>query len=146
MEPAQKWNFRYSRMPDPLGTRVRIILPLTLQMGSAESPSYFCPATKTGRDAIGLLLEDSSLRGQGRCPSPTTIRRSFGRAMYPSSGSGLCLADSRMPLGGSYSTSSQRHIFIVKQSDERCPPLQLLVSGRAAVRSGRLSLTPDTLH
>jgi hypothetical protein len=38
VEPAQKWNFCYV-MPDPPGSRVRIVVPSALQMGWAESPA-----------------------------------------------------------------------------------------------------------
>jgi hypothetical protein len=57
VEPAQKWNFCYV-MPDPPGSRVRIVVPLALQMGWAEIPAYFCTATETGRDTIALLLRE----------------------------------------------------------------------------------------
>lgn len=36
VEPTQKWNF-CCVMPDPPGTRVRIVVPSALQMGWAES-------------------------------------------------------------------------------------------------------------
>jgi hypothetical protein len=45
-------------MPDPPGSRVRIVVPSALQMGWAESPAYFCTATKTGRDIIALPLRE----------------------------------------------------------------------------------------
>ena len=45
-------------LPDPPGARVRIVVPSALQMGWAESPAYFCAATKTGRDTIDLLLRE----------------------------------------------------------------------------------------
>jgi hypothetical protein len=57
VEPVQKWNFCYV-MPDPPGSRVRIVVPSALQMGWAESPAYFCTATDTGRDIIDLLLRE----------------------------------------------------------------------------------------
>jgi hypothetical protein len=57
VEPAQKWNFCYV-MPNPPGARVRIAVPSALQMGWAESPAYFCAATKTGLDIIDLLLRE----------------------------------------------------------------------------------------
>jgi hypothetical protein len=57
VEPSQKWNFSYV-MPDPPGSRVRIVVPSALQMGWAESPAYFCAATETGRDIIERLLRE----------------------------------------------------------------------------------------
>jgi hypothetical protein len=57
VDPSQKWNFCYV-MPDPPGSRVRIVVPSALQMGWAESPAYFCTATETGRDIIDLLLRE----------------------------------------------------------------------------------------
>jgi hypothetical protein len=63
VEPVQKWNFCYV-VPDPPGSRVRIVVPSALQMGWAESPAYFCTATETGRDIIDLLLcEEIDLPG-----------------------------------------------------------------------------------
>jgi hypothetical protein len=59
VEPSQKWNFCYV-MPDPPGSRVRIVVPSALQMGWAESPAYFCAATETGRDIIDLLLRENA--------------------------------------------------------------------------------------
>lgn len=44
VEPA---NFCYI-MPDTPDARVRILVPSALQMGWAESPSYFFAATETG--------------------------------------------------------------------------------------------------
>jgi hypothetical protein len=55
VKPEQKWNFCYV-MPDPPGSRVRIIVLLALQMGWAESPAYFGAVTETGRDIVDLLL------------------------------------------------------------------------------------------
>jgi hypothetical protein len=57
VKPEQKWNFCYV-MPDPPGSRIRIVVPSALQMGWAESPGYFCAATETGRDIIDLLLRE----------------------------------------------------------------------------------------
>jgi len=57
VEPTQKWNFCYV-MPDPPGSRIRIVVPSALQMGWAESPAYFCTATETGRDIIEMLLRE----------------------------------------------------------------------------------------
>jgi hypothetical protein len=57
VNPEQKYNFCYV-MPDPPGSRVRIVVPSALQMGWAESPAHFCAATETGRDIIELLLRD----------------------------------------------------------------------------------------
>jgi hypothetical protein len=57
VNPEQKCNFCYV-MPDPPGSRVRIVVPSALQMGWAESPACFCAATETGRDIIELLLRD----------------------------------------------------------------------------------------
>ena len=57
VDPKQKWNFCYV-MPDPPGSRTRIVVPSALQMGWAESPAYFCAATETGRDIIALLLRE----------------------------------------------------------------------------------------
>jgi hypothetical protein len=49
------WNFAHV-MPDPPGHPTRIVIPSALQMGWAESPSYFCAATETGRDVIQGLV------------------------------------------------------------------------------------------
>jgi hypothetical protein len=57
VKPEQKWNFCYV-MPDPPGSRVRIVVPSALQMGWAESPAYFCAATETGRDIVDMLLRE----------------------------------------------------------------------------------------
>jgi hypothetical protein len=57
VKPEQKWNFCYV-MPDPTGSRVRIVVPSALQMGWAESPAYFFAATETGRDIVDLLLRE----------------------------------------------------------------------------------------
>jgi hypothetical protein len=51
VEDDAKWNFAYM-MPDPPGSPTRLVVPSVLQMGWAESPAYFCAATKTGRDII----------------------------------------------------------------------------------------------
>ena len=51
-------------MPGPPGTRVWIVVPLTLQIGWAENPAYFCPHPKL---AAMLLIFYS---GKGPiCPS-----------------------------------------------------------------------------
>jgi hypothetical protein len=57
VEPQQKYNFCYV-MPNPPGSRVRIVVPSALQMVWAESPAYFCAATKTGCDIIKLLPQE----------------------------------------------------------------------------------------
>jgi hypothetical protein len=57
VNPEQKCNFRHV-MPDPPGSRVRIIVPSASQMGWAEIPACFCTATETGRDIVELLLRD----------------------------------------------------------------------------------------
>jgi hypothetical protein len=43
-------------MPDLPGLPTRIVIPSALQMGWAESPSYFCAATETGSDVIQGLV------------------------------------------------------------------------------------------
>jgi hypothetical protein len=55
----QRWNFCYV-MPDPPGSRVRIVVPSALQMGWKESPPYFCAATETGRDFIQWLVDTNA--------------------------------------------------------------------------------------
>jgi hypothetical protein len=57
VEEGQQWSFAYV-MPDPPGSPIRIIIPSQLQMGWAESPAYFCAATKTGRDHIQRLIQE----------------------------------------------------------------------------------------
>jgi hypothetical protein len=47
VEADAKWNFAYV-MPDPPGSPVWLVVPSGLQTGWAESPTYFCVATKTG--------------------------------------------------------------------------------------------------
>jgi hypothetical protein len=49
------WNFAYV-MPDPPGHPTHIVIPSALQMSWAESPSYFCSATETGRNVIQGLV------------------------------------------------------------------------------------------
>jgi hypothetical protein len=55
VEDGTEWNFSYV-MPNPLGHPLRIVVPSALQMGWANSPAYFCAATKTGRDIIAQLV------------------------------------------------------------------------------------------
>jgi hypothetical protein len=55
----QRWNFCYV-MPDPPGSRIRIVVPSALQMGWKESPPYFCAATETGRDLIQWLVDTNA--------------------------------------------------------------------------------------
>jgi hypothetical protein len=55
VEENQKWNFCYV-MPDPPGSRIRIVVPSALQMGWAESPPYFCAATQAGCDVAQHLI------------------------------------------------------------------------------------------
>ena len=58
VEPAQEWNFCYV-MSDPPGARTGIVVPSALQIGwAAESPAYFCAATKTGRNLINMLMRE----------------------------------------------------------------------------------------
>lgn len=57
VQENQKWNFAYV-MPDPPGSPICIVMPLALQMGWAESPSYFCVAMETGQDIIQGLMTD----------------------------------------------------------------------------------------
>jgi hypothetical protein len=56
VEDNAKGNFAYI-MPDPPGSPVRLVVPLALQMGWAESPAYFCAAAKTGGDIIHQSVE-----------------------------------------------------------------------------------------
>jgi hypothetical protein len=57
VEENQKWNFCYV-MPDPPGSRIRIVVPSALQMGWAEPPPhYFCVATQTGCDVAQHLID-----------------------------------------------------------------------------------------
>jgi hypothetical protein len=49
-------------LPDarPPGAPIRIVVPSALQMGWAQSPAYFCAATKTARDLIQGLVADKT--------------------------------------------------------------------------------------
>jgi hypothetical protein len=59
VDREQRWNFCYV-MPDPPGSRIRIVVPSALQMGWKESPPYFCAATETGRDLIQWLVDTNA--------------------------------------------------------------------------------------
>ena len=56
------WHFCYSVPPaskdEPLDERL-IVVPTALAMGWAESPSFFCTATETGRDVIERLFNSN---------------------------------------------------------------------------------------
>ena len=56
------WHFCYSVPPaskdEPLDER-SIVVPTALAMGWAESPSFFCTATETGRDVIERLFNSN---------------------------------------------------------------------------------------
>jgi hypothetical protein len=56
VQEDQQWNFAYV-MPDPPDQEIRIVVPSALQMGWAESPTYFCAATEMGRDIIQGLVD-----------------------------------------------------------------------------------------
>ena len=43
---------------NPPGAGTRIVVPSALQMGWAESPAYFCPATERDRDLIDTFLRE----------------------------------------------------------------------------------------
>jgi hypothetical protein len=43
---GDEWNFAYV-LPQPPGEPVKIVVPMSLQMGWVESPPYFCTATET---------------------------------------------------------------------------------------------------
>jgi hypothetical protein len=43
------WNFMYV-LPQPEGVPKQLVIPISLQIGSVESPPYFCTATETVRD------------------------------------------------------------------------------------------------
>ena len=71
---SNKWNFAYV-LPGAAGDPLRLIIPHALQMGWTESPGYFCPTTKTGRDIMQAFID----RGTGSrlvhvprrsCPPP----------------------------------------------------------------------------
>ncbi len=42
---GEQWNFAYL-LPQPPGSPVILVIPLSLQMGWVESPPFFCAATK----------------------------------------------------------------------------------------------------
>jgi len=48
-EEGEEWNFTYV-LPQPAGEPVKLVVPMSLQMGWVESPPYFCAASETARD------------------------------------------------------------------------------------------------
>ena len=48
-EDGEEWNFAYV-LPQPEGEPVKLVVPISLQMGWIESPSFFCAASEMARD------------------------------------------------------------------------------------------------
>jgi hypothetical protein len=46
---GEEWNFAYV-LPQEQNEPTMLVIPMSLQMGWVESPTYFCAATKTARD------------------------------------------------------------------------------------------------
>jgi hypothetical protein len=56
VRPEDSFNFAYV-LPQHPGQPIRIVVPSALQMGWAESPSYFCAATECARDLTQHLID-----------------------------------------------------------------------------------------
>jgi hypothetical protein len=56
---SDKWNFAYV-LPGPTRDPERLIIPHALHMGRAESPGYFCAATKTCRNITQALIDEDT--------------------------------------------------------------------------------------
>ena len=56
VQPEDSFNFAYV-LPKHPGQLIRIVVPSALQMGWAESPSYFCAATECARDLTQHLID-----------------------------------------------------------------------------------------
>jgi hypothetical protein len=48
-EEGEEWNFAYV-LPQRAGEPIKLVVPTSLQVGSVESPPYFCAALETARD------------------------------------------------------------------------------------------------
>ena len=55
-EEGEEWNFAYV-LPQKEGEPVKLVVPLSLQMGWVESPTYFCAASETARDTGAKYAE-----------------------------------------------------------------------------------------
>ena len=53
---GEEWNFAYV-LPQKEGEPVRLVVPISLQMGWIESPPYFCAASETARDVAQQYVE-----------------------------------------------------------------------------------------
>jgi hypothetical protein len=59
VRPEDSFNFAYV-LPQHLGQPIRIVVPSALQMGWAESPSYFCEATECAQDLTQHLIDNKT--------------------------------------------------------------------------------------
>ena len=57
--PEDGYNFAYV-LPQPPGMPIKIVVPLALQMGWVESPSYFCAVTECARDLTHHLVDQNT--------------------------------------------------------------------------------------
>jgi hypothetical protein len=55
-QEGEEWNFAYV-LPQAEGEPVRLVVPLSLQMGWVESPPNFCAASETARDVAAQYTE-----------------------------------------------------------------------------------------
>jgi hypothetical protein len=54
----EEWNFAYVLPPATPDEPIQLVIPSSLQMGWTDSPSYFCAASKTGRDVAESLVNE----------------------------------------------------------------------------------------
>jgi len=55
-EEGEEWNFCYV-LPQKEGEPIKLVVPVSLQMGWVESPPYFCAASETARDVAAQYAE-----------------------------------------------------------------------------------------
>ena len=55
-QEGEEWNFCYV-LPQEPGKPIKLVVPVSLQMGWVESPPYFCAASETARDIATQYVE-----------------------------------------------------------------------------------------
>jgi len=55
-QEGEEWNFCYV-LPQEPGKPIKLVVPVSLQMGWVESPPYFCAASETARDVATQYAE-----------------------------------------------------------------------------------------